>query len=120
MDKFKKIKIAELDQLETTHSQLLSSLEKDIKKLSKELKRKEEELINTLTSDEKQTYVRLYTYSNTSDEFVSSIERDEVHSLYGQCRCLDRMLNKLKSQHLNCTIKSTLEIAVAKKSLKKD
>jgi hypothetical protein len=120
MDKFQKIKIAELDQLEIINAQILTSLEKDIKKMGLELKRKEEELLNTLTSDEKQTYVRLYTYSNTSDEFVSSIERDEVHSLYGACKCLDRMINKLKSQHLNCTIKSTLEIAVAKKSLKKD
>ncbi len=119
MNKFQKIKIAELDQLETTHTQILNSLEKDIKKLTKELKRKEEELLNTLTSDDKQTYVRLYTYSNTSDEFISSIERDEVVSLYGQCKCLERMVNKLKSQHLQNVIKSKIEIAVAKKSFKK-
>lgn len=115
-----KIKTAELDQLEITHTYLLKSLEKDIKKLSKELKNKEGELLNTLTSDEKQTYTRLYAYSNTSDEFVETLDRDEVVSIYGACKCLDRMINKLKSQHLKSTIKGSLEIAVAKKSLKRD
>jgi hypothetical protein len=118
MDSLNKIKTAELDQLKITVDALLKSQEKDIKRLSKELKAKESELISNLSSEEAHTYSRLYSYSATSDQFIADLGSDDVIALYGASKCLDRMINRLKSQHLNCTIKSTLEIAVAKKSLK--
>jgi hypothetical protein len=118
MDSLNKIKVAELDQLKTTVDSLLKSQEKDIKRLSKELKAKESELISNLSSEDAHTYSRLYSYSATSDQFIADLGSDDVIALYGSCKCLDRMINRLKTQHLNCTIKSTLEIAVAKKSLK--
>jgi hypothetical protein len=118
MDSLNKIKVAELDQLKKTVDSLLKSQEKDIKRLSKELKNKESELISKLSSEEAHTYSRLYSYSATSDQFIAALGSDELIALYGQAKCLDRMINRLKSQHLKSTIKSNLEIAIAKKSLK--
>jgi hypothetical protein len=118
MDSLNKIKDAELDQLKTTVDALLKSQEKDIKRLSKELKAKESELISNLSSEDAHTYSRLYSYSETSDQFIADLGSDDVIALYGQAKCLDRMINKLKTQHLKSILKSNIEIAVAKKSLK--
>ena len=117
MDSLNKIKVAELEQLKTTVDALLKSQEKDIKRLSKELKAKESELISKLSSEDAHTYTRLYSYSETSDQFIAD-SSDDVIALYGSCKCLDRMINRLKSQHLKSTIKSNLEITITKKSLK--
>lgn len=119
MDSLNKIKIAELDQLKTTVDQLLKSQEKEIKKLEKDLNKKESELISKMTSEEQHTYTRLYKYSDTSDQFICALGKDDVMTSYGNAKVLDRILNKLKLQHLKSTIKSSLEISVAKKSLKK-
>lgn len=119
MDSLNKIKTSELDQLQSTVDQLLKSQEKDIKRLEKDLKAKESELISKMTSEDQHTYTRLYKYSATADQFIIDLGSDELITVYGACKCLDRMINKLKVQHLKSTIKSSLEITVAKKSLKK-
>lgn len=118
MNSLNKIKVAELDQLKTTIDALLKSQEKDIKRLGKELKAKESELLSKLSSEDAHTYSRLYSYSETSDQFIADLGDEDVIALYGSSKCLDRMINKLKTTHLNSTIKSNIEIAVAKKSLK--
>ena len=118
MDSLNKIKKAELDQLQTTVDSILKNQEKEIKKLEKDLNKKESELISKMTSEEQHTYTRLYKYSDIADQFISDLGSDDVMTVYGACKCLDRILNKLKLQHLKSTIKSSLEITVAKKSLK--
>lgn len=118
MDSLNKIKTAELDQLKTTVDQLLKSQEKDIKRLEKDLKAKESELISKMTSEDQHTYTRLYLYSATADQFIADLGSDDVITAYGNAKGLDRILNKLKVQHLKSSIKSSLEISVAKKSLK--
>lgn len=118
MDSLNKIKIAELEQLKITVDQLLKSQEKDIKRLEKDLKAKESELISKMTSEDQHTYTRLYKYSDTSDQFIADLDSDDVMTVYGNAKCLDRMINKLKVQHLKSSLKSSLEISVAKKSLK--
>jgi hypothetical protein len=111
------IEKAELACLKCTYENLLSSLEKEIKKVSKLRKAMQSRLIDMMTEDQKIEYVRLYAFSDSADQFIAEECNKELIMMYASAKTLDSIENKLKTLHLSKSVTSDIAIKKAMQDL---
>lgn len=107
----------ELEQLSQSMSKFLKSIEKEIKKIAREKKLFENVLMVKMTDEQQYEYSRLYRYSNTADEFIIELKDVEMIKLYGKCKCLDALENRMRSYHLQKQLLSNMNINKEKSEL---
>lgn len=106
------IEKAELVCLKVTYESLLSSLEKEIKKIAKLKKSIQVKLLDMMTECQKIEYVRLHPYSETADLFIAEECNKELISIYASAKCLDHIENQMRTLHLRKSV--TSEVAIKK------